>query len=92
LTSIGKSSFSNCENLTNITIPENVTFIGSGAFSRCEQLSEVVFEQTSGWRVEPQGGKFVSATKLNKEKLDSPATAAEYISQTYASWEWHRDD
>ena len=92
LTSIGKSSFSNCENLTNITIPENVTFIGSGAFSRCEQLSEVVFEQTSGWRVEPQSGKFVSTTKLNKEKLDSPATAAEYISQTYDSWEWHRDD
>ena len=92
LTSIGKSSFSNCENLTNITIPENVTFIGSGAFSSCEQLSEVVFEQTSGWRVEPQGGKFVSATKLNKEKLDSLATAAEYISQTYDSWEWHRDD
>ena len=92
LTSIGKSSFSNCENLTNITIPENVTFIESGAFSSCEQLSEVVFEQTSGWRVEPQGGKFVSATKLNKEKLDSSATASEYLSEKYYSWEWHRDD
>ena len=92
LTSIGESSFLNCDNLTTITIPENVTFIGNGAFSRCQQLSEVVFEQTSGWRVEPQGGKFVSTTKLNKAKLDSPTTAAEYLSETYDSWEWRKDD
>ena len=92
LTSIGKSSFLKCENLTKITIPENVTFIGNGAFSSCEQLSEVVFEQTSGWSVDPQGGKFVSTKKLNKAKLDSPTTAAEYLSETYNSCKWHRDD
>ena len=90
LTSIGESSFLNCDNLTTITIPENVTYIGNGAFSRCQQLSEVVFEQTSGWRVEPKGGKFVSTTKLNKAKLDSPITAAEYLSEAYDSWEWRR--
>ncbi len=92
LTSIGDNSFSNCVNLSTVTIPENVTFIGNGAFSRCEHLSEVIFEQISEWCVVPQGGKFVSTTKLNKAKLDSPIVAAEYLSEKYASWEWHRDD
>ena len=92
LTSIGNSAFLDCDNLTSITIPKNVTLIGDRAFLGCEHLSEVIFEQTSEWRVEPQGGKFVSTTKLNKAKLDSPATAAEYLSEKYYSWEWHRGD
>ena len=90
LTYIGELSFVDCNNLTNVTIPENVTFIGSGAFSRCDKMSSVVFEQASGWSVVPQGGKFVSTTKLNKSQLGSPTTAAEYLSDTYASWEWHK--
>ena len=92
LTSIGEISFKSCVNLATITVTENVTFIGSGAFSRCEQLSEVVFEQTSGWRVEPLRGKFVSTKKLDQAKLASPTTAAEYLLDAYDSWEWRRDD
>lgn len=91
LTYIGELSFVDCNNLTNVTIPENVTFIGSGAFSRCDKMSSVVFEQASGWSVVPQGGKFVSTTKLNKSQLGSPTTAAEYLSEIYVSWEWHKE-
>jgi len=92
LTSIGELSFQYCDNLTCITIPQNVVFIGNSAFSNCNGLTEVVFEQTSGWSVVPQGGKFVSRTKLNKVKLYSPGIAAEYLLKTYNSWEWHRDN
>jgi len=91
LASIGEFSFLDCDNLTNITIPENVTFIGNNAFLRCDKMSAVVFERTSGWSVMSQGGKFTPPTKLNLSQLDSPTMAAEYLSETYVAWEWHRE-
>lgn len=92
LTSIGKYSFLDCDNLTNITIPENVALIGSYAFLRCDKMTSVVFEQATGWSVSSQGGKFTPPKNLNILQLDSPTTAAEYLLDTYASWEWHKDD
>ena len=92
LTSIGEFSFFGCDNLTNITIPENVAFIGNGAFSGCDNLSNAVFAQASGWRVLSQGGKLTPPTKLNISQLDSPTTAAEYLSDTYASWVWNKEN
>ena len=92
LTFIGEYSFLDCDNLTNITIPENVAFIGSYAFLRCDKMTSVVFEQATGWSVVSQGGKLTPPTNLNISKLDSPTTAAEYLLDTYASWEWHKDD
>ena len=41
-TSIGGSAFSNCHNLSNITIPNTVTSIGSYAFSSCSGLTSVI--------------------------------------------------
>ena len=90
LTSIGEYSFLNCDNLTNITIPENVAFIGSYAFLRCDKMTSVVFEQARGWSVSSQGGKFTPPKNLNISQLDSPTTAAEYLLDTYVSWEWHK--
>ena len=92
LLSIGDSAFLYCDHLTSVTIPKSVVYIGSSAFAQCEGLSEVVFEQTSGWIREPQGGKFVSTTKVSKNDLESPTVAAEYLSETYYSWEWRRED
>ncbi len=91
LATIGEISFIRCENLTVISIPENVTFVGSEAFLGCDSLSEVVFEETSGWSVVPQGGKFVSTHSLTEADLGSPSKAATYLSEKYYSWEWHRD-
>lgn len=41
LTEIKHHTFSNCDNLTKVVIPENVTTIGSRAFSNDPQLKEV---------------------------------------------------
>ena len=42
VTSIGENAFSNCRNLTSITIPNSVTWIGSGAFAGCSSLTSVI--------------------------------------------------
>lgn len=41
LQTIGESAFSDCSNLTDITIPNSVTSIGSYAFSRCIDLANI---------------------------------------------------
>lgn len=41
LAAIGDGAFSNCHNLTEVTIPASVTGIGAHAFSRCSNLTRV---------------------------------------------------
>ena len=45
VTSIGDSAFSECRNLTSVTIPEGVTSIGGEAFYYCESLTTVVIPE-----------------------------------------------
>ena len=42
VTTIGNYAFSECSNLTNISIPNSVTSIGSYAFSECGNLSSIL--------------------------------------------------
>ncbi len=42
VTSIGDFAFENCNNLTNVTIPNSVTKIGAAAFYRCFNLTRVL--------------------------------------------------
>ena len=35
-----------CESLTDLTIPESVTYIGDYAFSRCEKLTRVTLPKS----------------------------------------------
>jgi len=46
ITLIGISSFSNCETLTSIILPESVTSIGANAFNGCKSLSDVNMPET----------------------------------------------
>ena len=41
VTTIGKSAFDDCGNLTSVTIPNSVTTIGEGAFESCTSLTSV---------------------------------------------------
>lgn len=46
VTNIWSYAFSNCQALTNVTIPNTVTFIGEGAFSNCPALTSVSLPNT----------------------------------------------
>ena len=45
VTSIGKSAFAHCENLTSAVIPEGVTSIGNGAFYGCKSLTSIIIPE-----------------------------------------------
>ena len=47
VTSIGKSTFSNCTGLTSITIPNSEASIGSYAFSGCKGLTSIMLPYAS---------------------------------------------
>ena len=49
VTSIGRSAFSWCNNLSSINIGGKVTVIGEGAFSACSRLSSVHINSLSDW-------------------------------------------
>ena len=46
VTSIGKSAFSGCKNLTSVVIPSGVTNIGYWAFENCSSLTSVTIPDT----------------------------------------------
>ena len=43
LTKLGKYSFSNCDNITTITLPNSITGIGYSAFDDCDRLTSIGF-------------------------------------------------
>ena len=89
--SIAENAMYFCDNIISVTIPETVKFIGENAFLHCSSLSYVAFENTSGWKAIPQSGKFSTTKVLEKSQLESPAIAADYISEYYYC-EWHREN
>ena len=46
VTGIGRSAFTNCTNLTRLTLPESMTSIGTYAFEGCIALAEAVIPYT----------------------------------------------
>ena len=48
ISTIDKSVFCWCDNLTSITVPEGVTSIGNGAFQTCKRLHTVTLPSTLG--------------------------------------------
>jgi hypothetical protein len=43
VTTIGRSAFDGCENLTSVTIPQSVTSIGDYSFAFCPSLTSITF-------------------------------------------------
>ena len=81
ITRIGEDAFCGCINLTSITIADSVTSIGVHAFSDCSSLTSVTFEDPYGWYA---SGFFVG------DDLADPATAAEYLTDTYWNCYWDK--
>lgn len=67
VTSIPKESFTECKNLTTITIPSSVETIGEKAFYFCEKLTAVRLPKKLR---ELGGGAFYKCTVLSSLKID----------------------
>lgn len=89
VTSIGRYAFEDCSSLTSITVPSSVTSIGSHAFLGCENLTSLVFDDPEGWyRAQTEGA--TDGTDLASSALSDPATAAEYLKETYYNRYWYK--
>ena len=85
VTYIGSSAFSACTNLTTVTIGANVRSINNWAFDDCNNLTSVIFKNSIGWIAH-------SSYKIPSEKLNNPATAAQYLKSTYSHYTWQRTE
>ena len=89
VTSIGRYAFEDCSSLTSITVPSSVTSIGSHAFLGCENLTSLIFDDPEGWyRAQTEGA--TDGTDLASSALSDPATAAEYLKETYYNRYWYK--
>lgn len=84
VTTISDAAFRNCPSLTTITIPANITTIAESAFKECSNLTTVTFENPNGW--------MAGSTALSASDLANPSTAATYLTSTYLSQIWTRND
>lgn len=89
VTRIGECAFWLCSSLTSVTIPDSVTSIGEYAFSDCSSLTSVIFENTQDWWYSSSSWA-TSGTSISSSGLADPATAAEYLTDTYVSYYWKR--
>ena len=80
--SIGNEVFSYCSSLESVSIGKGVESIGYQAFHYCGSLASVTFKNPDGWMA---GGSAFSAAELS-----DPATAAEYLRDTYCDYIWSR--
>ena len=81
--SIGNGVFTDCDSLTSIIIPDSVTSIGERVFENCNSLTSVIFENPSGWNA--------GSAVIPVADLSDPATAAEYLTDTYLWDNWIRE-
>lgn len=70
------------ETITSVSVHEDTKLIMKNAFVKCTALTSASFEVTEGWTID---GTAITATDLA-----SPATAADYLKNTYSARIWLR--
>lgn len=76
VTAIGENGFSNCELLTGVVIPANVTSIGNSAFSANYALSSVLFSKNS--KLSSIGNSAFYQTALTEIEIPNSVTSLGY--------------
>ncbi len=71
---ICQNAFSNCDNLTQVTIPSNIKTIGANAFAGCDNLTSVIIQE--GVTTIKQGA-FSNCTKLQSITIPNSVTTLE---------------
>lgn len=89
LETIGTHCFSQCSALKSIRIPAPVTSLLGSALAGTV-LTSVYFAQTSGWKVKAAGSS--TWQSISADDLSVPATAAQYVTETYRDYAWKRGD
>lgn len=82
ITSIGRSAFNGCTNLTNFSIPSGLTSVGAGAFYGCESLSRITIPSGLGIL---NTGVFEYCTSLTSVTIPSSVTEIGISAFAYCS-------
>jgi len=90
VTIIDIHAFFDCGALVSVTIPNGVTTIGGSAFFLCHELTSVTFETPNGWWL-ADSADATSGADIAAAELADPATAAQYLKDTYYNRYWHRN-
>ena len=72
VTSIGRSAFESCENLTKAVLPEGLQFLGPDAFRDCKKLEEINIPDAVKWSVDDA---FDGCRKIRKINYNGEMTA-----------------
>ena len=67
------------KDITEVTIPNSVTYIGNSAFSGCDGLASVTFECTTGWY--DNNAKVLDVTNIQNNAI--------YLRETYSDYNWY---
>ena len=71
ITTIGRSAFRDCSNLTSVTIPNSVTTIGGSAFENCSALTSVTIPNSV---TEIGSGAFYGCSSLTSVTIPNSVT------------------
>ena len=87
ITEIPSNAFSNCMQLTSVTIPNNIKKIGWYAFQSCKKLSAIILPDSIE---EIESGAFIGCDKL--EIINVPSQLIKLSSNSFGNTKWENDN